>query len=369
MAEDVLYIPVDTLRSFIKDVLLGVQVPPEDADVCADVIIASDIRGIESHGISRLKYYYQQIKNGQFQANTNFEVVREGPTTAVVDGHSGMGMVIAKKAMQLAIDKAKAFGMGSVAVRNSNHFGIAGYYPLMAVQQGLVGFAVTNARPTVAPTFGVQPMLGTNPIAFGAPTDEDIPFLYDGSTPIAQRGRIEVLARAGKPVPEGWLIDQQGQPVTDAAAAVAGFFKQTVSFLPLGGAGELMSGHKGYGFGTIVEILSASFQNGAFLLGLFGESSDGRPQPYKTGHFFMAMNIESFTSLEEFKKTTGQILRDLRGSKHAPGQDRIYTAGEKEHLAWLERKDKGVPVNEPLQKDIRALVKELKLTGYKFPFL
>ena len=368
MTDNVLYIPVETLRSFIKDVLLCAQVPPEDAEVCSDVIITSDIRGIESHGISRLKYYYQQLKNGQFQVNTPFEVVRESPTTAVVDGHYGLGMVIAKKAMQLAIDKAKAFGMGSVAVRNSNHFGIAGYYPLMAVRQGLVGFTVTNARPTVAPTFGVQPMLGTNPISFGAPTDEDIPFLYDGSTPIAQRGRIEVLARAGKPVPEGWLIDQQGQPVTDAAAAVDGFFKQTVSFLPLGGAGELMSGHKGYGFGTIVEILSASFQNGAFLLGLFGEGPDGRPQPYKTGHFFMALNVESFTSLEEFKKTTGQILRDLRGAKKVPGHDRIYTAGEKEYENEKRTRAQGIPLIPNLQKEIKYLQNELGLTQYEFPF-
>jgi L-2-hydroxycarboxylate dehydrogenase (NAD+) len=368
MAEGVYYIPVDTLRSFIKDVLLSAGVPPDDADVCADVIIASDLRGIESHGIGRLKYYYERIKAGQHQVITRFEVVREGPATAVVDGHHGMGMVIAKKAMQMAIDKAKVYGMGSVAVRNSTHFGIAGYYPLMAVKQGLIGFTVTNARPAVSPTFGIRPMLGTNPIAFGAPTDEDCPFLFDGATPITQRGKIEVLVRAEKPVPAGWVIDQQSQSVTDPAAIMAGLGKQTVSFLPLGGAGELMAGYKGYGLGTMVEILSASLQGGAFLQDLMGIASDGKPQPFKLGHFFMAINIESFTSLEEFKSTTGRILRELRASPRAPGQVRIYTAGEKEYENEKVTRVKGVPVIPNLQKEMKYLQAELGLTQYDFPF-
>ena len=368
MAESVYYIPVDTLRNFIKDVLLGVGVPPDDAEVCADVIIASDIRGIESHGISRLKYYYERIQKGQHQVITNFEVVREGLATAVVDGHHGMGMVIGKKAMQMAIDKAKVYGMGSVAVRNSTHFGIAGYYPLMAVKQGLVGFTVTNARPSVSPTFGVQPMLGTNPIAFGAPTDEDCPFLFDGATPITQRGKIEVAARSKKPIPAGWVIDQQGEPMTDSVATMAALGKQTASFLPLGGAGELLAGYKGYGLGTMVEILSASLQGGAFLQGLTGIAPDGKPQPFKVGHFFMAINIESFTSLEEFKKTTGQILRDLRASHRVPGQERIYTAGEKEYENAKVTRVKGIRVVPDLQQEIKYLQGELGLTQYDFPF-
>src|SRR5512137_2447896 len=196
--ENVFYIPVDTLSNFMRDVLLGVGVSPEDAAICTDVILASDLRGIESHGIGRLKYYYERIQAGQHQVKTNFEVVREGPTTAVVDGHHGMGMVIAKRAMQMAIDKAHAYGMGCVVVRDSTHFGIAGYYPLMAASQGCIGMTFTNARPSVSPTFGVQPMLGTNPIAFGCPTDEDCPFLFDAATSITQRGKLEVLDRIEK---------------------------------------------------------------------------------------------------------------------------------------------------------------------------
>ena len=235
MAERAYYISVETLKSFIREVLLAVGVPKEDTEICTDVIIASDIRGIESHGIGRLKYYYDRIKSGQHKVITNFEIVRETPTTAVVDGHHGMGMVISKRAMQMAIDKAKMYGMGSVAVRNSTHFGIAGYYPLMATAQGMIGITVTNTRPAVAPTFGVQPMLGTNPIAFGAPSDEPFPFLYDGATPITQRGKIEVLARAEKPVPEGWIVDQQNKYMKNADEILTELTAGTAALLPLGG--------------------------------------------------------------------------------------------------------------------------------------
>jgi LDH2 family malate/lactate/ureidoglycolate dehydrogenase len=368
MTENTVYLSIDTLKNFMRDVLLAVGVPAADADTCTDVIIASDMRGIESHGIGRLKYYYERIKSGQHQVITNFEVIRESPATAVVDGHHGMGMVTASHAMQMAIDKARIYGMGSVAVRNSTHFGIAGYYPLMAIQNGMIGMTVTNARPSIAPTFGVEPMMGTNPIAFGAPTDEDIPFLFDGATPITQRGKIEVLARAEKPIPAGWLIDQQNEPITDPVYALSALGKKAAAFLPLGGAGESMGGHKGYGLATIVEILSASLQSGAFLNGLTGIAADGSSQPFRVGHFFMAINIESFLPLEEFKATTGQILRELRNSQKAPGQPRIYTAGEKEYEMEKVTRVKGIAVNANLQKEIKFLQTELGLSQYQFPF-
>jgi len=356
------------LRNFIRDVLLKCGVPSADAEICADVIIESDKRGIESHGIGRLKYYYDRIKTGQHKVITEFEVVKNAPATAVVDGHQGMGMVIARRSMQMAIDKAREYGMGCVAVRNSTHFGIAGYYPSMAIQQDMIGFTVTNARPSVSPTFGVQPMLGTNPIAFGAPTDEEVPFLYDGATPITQRGKIEVLARAEKPVPEGWVIDEQGKPMTDPEKTLASLGKGAASLLPLGGAGELLAGYKGYGLGTMVEILSAALQTGAFLYGLTGVDENGGPRPFRVGHFFMAINIESFTSLDQFKAITGQILRDLRNSRKTPGHDRIYTAGEKEFEMMKITRERGIEVNPNLQKEIEFLQQELHLENYPFPF-
>lgn len=362
------YLPVETLKAFIHDVLLAVGVPPADAQTCTNVIIASDLRGIESHGIGRLKYYYERIKSGQHKVITEVEVVCETPTTAVIDGHHGMGMVVGTKAMQTAIDKARQYGMGSAAVRNSTHFGIAGYYPLMAVSQGMIGLTVTNARPAVSPTFGVQPMMGTNPIAFGAPTDEPFPFLYDAATPITQRGKIEVLARAEKPIPTGWMIDEQSHFITDANTALAKVGKGQASFLPLGGVGETLGGHKGYGLATMVEILSASLQSGAFLYGLTGIGENGEPVPFRVGHFFMAIDVEHFLPLGQFKETTGRILRELRASAKDPACERIYTAGEKEYEYEQKVTKTGIPIVPNLQKEILYLQKELGLSQYSFPF-
>lgn len=285
MASTNVYVPVEMMQNFMVDVLAGLGAPRLEAETAADVLISSDLRGIESHGIGRLRMYYDRIRNGTVSAVTNFEIIKEGPTTAVVDGHYGLGHVIAVRAMQMAIEKARTYGMGSVAVRNSTHFGIDGYYPLMAVKAGMIGMSFTNARPSIAPTFGVKPMLGTNPIAFGAPTDEECPFLFDAATSISQRGKIEVANRAEKPVPEGWVIDQEGKFVTDPAQILKNFDASTNALLPLGGAGELLGGHKGYGLATMVEILSASLQTGAFLYGLSGADASGNRIPYTVGHF------------------------------------------------------------------------------------
>jgi L-2-hydroxycarboxylate dehydrogenase (NAD+) len=369
MSGKICWIDFDTMERFMADVFRGVGVPDEDARICAEVLITADKRGIDSHGIGRLKpIYYDRIKEGIQNTITNFEVIRETPTTAVVDGHDGMGHVIAKRAMSMAIEKAKKSGLGMVTVRNSTHFGIAGYYALMAVEAGMIGITGTNARPSIPPTFGVENMLGTNPLTFGMPTDEEFPFMLDCATSITQRGKIEVYDRLGKNLPEGWVIGEDGRPKTDSHQVLIDLVKGTAALTPLGGIGDDFAGYKGYGYATVVEILSAALQGGSFLKGLLGFSPDGGHQPYHLGHFFIAINIDAFTKLESFKKTTGEILRALRASKKAPGYDRIYTAGEKEYLTWLERKDRGVPVNEPLQKDIQQLIKELHLTGYKFPF-
>ncbi len=368
MSQNTVYIPADTLENFMYDVFTRLGVPEEDAKISAQILIASDLRGIESHGIGRLKLYYDRIKEGIQLPITNFEIVRESPTTAVVDGHDGMGQVIGYKAMKLAIQKAKEFGMGSVAVRNSAHYGIAGYYPLMAVKEGMIGFSVTNARPSIAPTFGTKPMLGTNPIAFGAPTDEECPFLFDAATSITQRGKLEVLARLEKPTPVGWVEDPLGNPLTDTNEILAGFAKDTAALLPLGGQGESMAGYKGYGLATIVEILSASLQTGSFLWGLSGIGPNGEKVPNRLGHFFMAINIEAFVPLNEFKKTTGEILRQLRASRKQPGYERIFTAGEKEYENEIRIRKEGVPVVANLQKDIKIMMNGLGLTGYQFNF-
>ena len=347
-------------------VFRGLGVPKDDACICADVLITADKRGIDSHGINRLKpIYYDRIKAGIQSPITNFEVITDGPAVAVIDGHDGMGHVISHKAMNIAIVKAKKFGIAMTTVRNSTHYGIAGYYPIMAINAGMIGITGSNARPSVAPTFGVENMLGTNPLTFGIPTDEEFPFVLDCATSLTQRGKIELYDREGKEIPAGWVIDEHGNTKTDSNQILKDLVKGSAALTPLGGIGEEHAGYKGYGYSTVVEILSAALQGGSFLKMLSG-FEDGKRVPYKLGHFFIAINITSFIKLDSFKKTSGEIIRNLRDSKKMPDQDRIYTAGEKEHLAWLERKDKGVPINKNLKKEIIQMRDELNLSEFDF---
>ncbi len=367
-SKDIVWVDFDSLENFMVDVFKGIGVPEEDARICADVLITSDKRGIDSHGIGRLKtIYYDRIKSGIQSPKTDIEIVKDGPTTAVIDGHNGMGQVIAKKSMALAIEKAKKMGLGMVAVRNSTHYGIAGYYVLMAIEAGMIGISGTNARPSIAPTFGVENMLGTNPLTFGMPSDEKFPFVLDCATSITQRGKIEFYDRVEKEIPPGWVIGEDGKTRTDTHQILQDLKTGKAALAPLGGIGEETAGYKGYGYAAVVEILSAALQNGKYLKMLSGVE-DGKPVPINLGHFFIAINISSFIDLKSFKKISGDILRSLRFSKKAPEAERIYTAGEKEYLAWLERKDKGVPINQNLQQQIITLKGELGLTKYKFPF-
>ncbi|HEY8419344.1 MAG TPA: Ldh family oxidoreductase [Clostridia bacterium] len=358
-----------TAQDFVTDSFVALGVPREDAEICADVLLESDRRGIESHGVNRFKpIYIDRILEKIQNPVTNFEIIRETATTAVVDGHDGMGQVIGYKAMELAIKKAKQYGMGMVAVRNSTHYGIAGYYTSMAIKHDMIGITGTNARPSIAPTFGVENMLGTNPLTIGLPTDEEFPFNLDCATSITQRGKIEYFARMGLPTPEGMVIGSDGKPKTDSAQILKDLVTGEAALAPLGGIGEELAGYKGYGYATVVEILSAALAQGNYLKMLTGLDKDGKKVPYHLGHFFIAIDTEAFMGAEAFKKTAGDILRQLRNSKRAPGCDRIYTAGEKEYLVWQERKDTGVPINEAVQKELSQVRDMLGLNQYKFPW-
>jgi len=361
------FLPVETVRSFMADTFVALGVPPEDADVCADVLITSDLRGIESHGIGRLKMYVDRIRAGIQSPTTDFRVVSDRGATAVVDGGHGMGHVIGVRSMRMAIEKARRHGLGAVAVRNSTHYGIAGYYALMAVREGMAGLTVSNARPSVAPTFGGEPMLGTNPLTFGCPTDEAFPFVIDCATSITQRGKIEVLAREGKPAPEGWAVDGDGRAQPDAPALIRDLVAGAAALLPLGGAGERLGGHKGYGYATMVEILCAALQDGSHTKALLGRR-DGERVPYNLGHFFLAIDVTHFVPPESFKRTAGEICRALRSSQRLPGAERIWVAGEKEYEAEQRRRREGVPIHPGLQKDVLAVREELGLSQYDFPF-
>ena len=329
------YVPWALMNAFMTEVFMAYGVPAGDAAICADVLLEADRRGIESHGCNRFKpIYLDRIDNGTLLPVTELEVLKETPTTLVMDAHNGMGMVASYRMMEKLIEKARIFGMAGGTVCNSTHYGIAGYWTGMAAKAGMIGISGTNARPSVAPTWGVEPMMGTNPLTFTMPTDEDFPFNFDCATSTVQNGKLEFYAREGKEAPAGLVVAKDGSSdMTDPDRILTEMRKGNCALLPLGGAGEATGGYKGYGFTAIVEILSAEF----------------------------------FMGLDTFKKTAGDICRALRASEKAPGAERIYTAGEKEWLAWQERKDKGVPVGESIQKELLELRDRLGLK-YRFPF-
>ena len=358
-----------TTHDFIKDAFIGVGVPADDAEIVTDVILESDRRGIESHGCNRFKpVYIDRINAGIQFPVTNFEILKETETTAVVDGHHGMGQVIGYKAMSMAIEKAKKYGMGMVTVRNSTHYGIAGYYTSMATKAGCIGMTGTNARPSVAPTLGVEGMFGTNPFTLGVPTDEDFDFNFDCATSITQNGKVEYYARIGEDIHPGTVIDLDGNPVEgDSGEALKKIRQGTAALTTLGGIGEALGGYKGYGFALFVEFLSSILQDGAYGKDLDGKDADGNIRPYQLGHFFIAIDTNHFLGEEIARKKAGDIVRSMRASKKAPGEDRIYTAGEKEYDIWMQRKDSGVPINESVQKEMNQVRDDLGL-DYIFPW-
>ncbi|SEQ11468.1 Malate/lactate/ureidoglycolate dehydrogenase, LDH2 family [Lachnospiraceae bacterium RM5] len=367
--EERIYIDWDLIKNFMIDVFIKYGVPEDDAKICTDVLLESDRRGIESHGLNRFKpIYLDRIKKGTLLPTTKIDIVKETATTIVMNANNGMGMVASHKMMNMLIEKAKKYGMAGGTIFNSTHYGIAGYWTTMAAKEGLIGVTGTNARPSVAPTFGVEPMLGTNPLTFTLPTDEDFPFNLDCATCIIQNGKIEFYERMNKEVPKGCVIDEEGNLMTDPKKILTDMRAGKAALLPLGGDGEETAGYKGYGFTTLVEILSSALSGGPFLKDLSGIDKDGNPSMYHLGHFFFVINPEFFMGLDTFKKTAGNILRELRASKKEKGHDKIYTAGEKEYLEWQKRKEKGVPVSKSIQKELIDLKVKNNLVNYHFPF-
>ena len=368
MVEERPFVPWKLMNDFITDAFKGYGVPEEDAKICADVLLESDRRGIESHGCNRFKpIYLDRIKKGTLLPVTKMEIIKETPTTVVMDAHDGIGMVASYHMMKKLVEKAKTYGMAGGAIRNSTHYGIAGYWTTMASDEGLIGITGTNARPSIAPTYGVENMMGTNPLTFSLPTDEEFPFCLDCATSIVQRGKIEYYAREGKESPAGTVISDHGEALTDSKEILKALVDGTAALAPLGGIGDELAGYKGYGYAAVVEILSAALSGGQFMKALTGVSPEGNPQMYHLGHFFFVIDPDAFMGRDEFKKTAGDICRALRASKKAPGQDRIYTAGEKEYEVWLFRKDKGVPVSAGVQKDMITVRDALDLP-YRFEF-
>lgn len=362
------FVPWETVKDFMIDTFQKVGVPEEDAKICTDVLLESDRRGIESHGCNRFKpIYIDRIDAGILNPKTNLEIVKDTPTTVVADAHDGMGMVASYHVMEMLLDKASKYGVAMGAIRNSSHYGIAGYWTTMATDRGMIGITGTNARPSIAPTFGIDNMMGTNPLTFSLPTDEGFPFILDCATSITQRGKIEFFARNGMDTPAGMVIGRDGKAMTDSDEILKALTEGKAALAPLGGIGEELAGYKGYGYAAVVEILSAALADGLFMKDLTNKNPDGSKRPYHLGHFFLVINPEFFSGEDVFRRKTGDILRALRNSTKAPGETRIFTPGEKAHLIWEYRKDRGVPVGEAVQKEFIGLRDRFNLP-YHFPF-
>ncbi|MGH7727994.1 MAG: Ldh family oxidoreductase [Vulcanimicrobiaceae bacterium] len=342
------------LKHFVHDSLRAVGVAAADARIVAEVLLAADLRGIESHGVARLdSYYVSRIRAGKLDPKATVTVARETPSSLVLDAGNGLGHPAGKRAMLSVIEKARSAGCAFGAVRNSNHFGIAGYYAMLALEHDMIGIASTNSVRYGAPTFGRSIMLGTNPWAYAIPAQNEPAFVLDFATTTVPRGKLEVYKRKELPLKPGWAIDADGHETLSAEAALHG------ALLPLGGYGTEGSGYKGYGLGLLVDIMCAVLSGGVFGDDLPLPNSP--PQAGQISHFFGALRIDAFRDPAEFKRDLDRELRAFKDSSKAPGCERIYVAGEIEFEKTLAHRKNGVPVHVKVWNGLEKLAGELGL--------
>jgi L-2-hydroxycarboxylate dehydrogenase (NAD+) len=335
----------EQLRSYVCRFLTRLDVPEADAAITADVLVAADLRGVNSHGVIRLHTYYgDRIRRRLIDPLSPVTSIRETPVSAALDGGNGLGPVVAHRAMVRCIMKARQSGMAVVSVRNSNHYGIAGYYAMMALPNDMIGVSLTNSQPLVVPTYGQQAALGTNPIAVAVPTASERPFVLDMATSIVPIGRVTLYRETGKEIPMGWAVDKDGRMTQDPNAVL-----QSGALLPIGGP-DTTGGYKGYGLGLLVDILSGVLSGAAFSTDV---GHPGNPGPADVGHFFAALRIDCFRSPDEFKADMDQLIRRLRDAPKAPGHDRIYIHGEKEFEYADRCVAEGIPVPMPVVQALR----------------
>jgi LDH2 family malate/lactate/ureidoglycolate dehydrogenase len=352
---------VDALKNFSARVFMHFGVPKGDAEQAADVLARSDLRGIDSHGVARLHTYFDMLAMGRINPKPNIKIVREKAGVATVDGDNGLGLVVGPKANEIAMEKAEKCGSGWVSVCNSNHFGIAGYYPLKALERDLIGWAMTNSTKLVAPLWGAERMLGTNPIAIAFPGYEEPPIVIDMATSAVAYGKIEIALRRKTKIPRGWIVDKNGRPTTDPHDMIAGGAQ-----LPLGSERE-MGGHKGYALAAMVDILCCVLSGANW--GPFAPPFALRQEiPTRSvgkgiGHFFGAMQIDAFIDKDEFKKQIDQWIRVFRKTKPAPGTNGPLIPGDPERQAEEIRSKEGVPLIKPVVDD---LVDISRKTGIPF---
>jgi L-2-hydroxycarboxylate dehydrogenase (NAD+) len=341
------------LLAFTESIFVKVGCSAADAGIAARTLLSADLRGVDSHGVARLSGYIRLWEAGRINASPAVRIVHETPSTAVVDGDRGLGLVVAPYAMKVAIDKAKQVGTGWVSVQDSNHFGIAGYHSMMALEHDMIGIAMTNASALVAPTFSIERLLGTNPICVAIPAGAEPAFVADLATTTAANGKLEILQRKGDAAPEGWIQDRTGASTTDAHA-----LKNGGALLPLGGDREHGS-HKGYALGAIVDIFSAVLSGanyGPWVPPFPAYVPMPENMPGKgIGHFFGAMRVDAFRPAEDFKKNMDQWIRRFREAKTVPGADAVLIPGDPEREAEIERMRDGIPLLSAVVDDLRQL--------------
>lgn len=366
MTENNERVPADSLKSFCIEALEKLEVPEEDAKIVADVLVEADLRGIDSHGVARMGRYVLGIQHGMMRPKAKPRVVHETPSTATIDADAGLGQPVSHRAMLLAMDKAREHGVGFVAVRNSNHYGIAGYYAMMALAEDMIGICTTNTEVIVVPTFARNAMFGTNPIAIAVPAGEMRPFVLDMSTSTVTRGKLEVYARLEKQIPLNWATDEKGVATDDPARVLHNIINRTGGgLLPLGGALEESGGHKGYGLAIAVEIFSALLPGALYANRVYPKADGGKPLPSGIGHFFGAMRVDAFRPKEEFKRDMDDLIRRLKNAPKVKGATRIFIHGEKEYEQADNLKKHGIPLNQKVAEDLRAIAKQL---GMNRPF-
>lgn len=339
------------LQAFVRQVFLAMGCPPEDAETATASLLAADLRGVDSHGVARLSGYVRLWEAGRVNARPGIRVVHETPSTAVVDGDAGLGLVVAPWAMRIAIEKAAAVGTGWVAVRNSNHFGIAAHHAMQALGQGMVGLAMTNASALVAPTFSRERLLGTNPICVAVPAGEEPPFVADMATTTAANGKLEILSRKGSATPEGWIQDETGRSTTDPDALKTGG-----ALLPLGGDREHGS-HKGYALGAIVDLWSGVLSGANFgpwvpPFPAYVPMPEGQPG-LGLGHFLGAMRVDAFRPVDAFRADMDRWIRRFRTARTVEGQGKVVIPGDPERETEVLRRQEGIPLPESVWEDLR----------------
>ena len=341
------------LKRFCTDAFRKFGFSEQEATIITDVLLLADLYGIDSHGTQRLVRYHKDIVKGLICVDAKPEVVFETPVSAVIDAHDAMGQVVGHAAMEMAIEKAKKTGIAIVSVRNSTHYGIAGYYAKMACDQGLIGISTTNTTAIMVPTYGRKAMLGSNPIAIACPADPQ-PFFFDASTTVVTRGKLEVYNKLDKPLHDGWAIDSTGNESTDAAKVIGCIIsKEGGGILPLGGSQEDSGSHKGYGWGMVSELFSSIVS--------LGMTSDLTNVGGKGGicHGFMVIDPAIFGDAQAIKDHLSVYLEKLRNSPKAEGQERIYTHGEKEIAAMADRMENGIDININTVAEMRDLAQFL----------